>query len=83
MLHTLVRDLKSSLNHLIRAVGTQTHLLLWLLSVGGITAHSMPERSWSVGHLVVVVTDLSMQSWNAMLQHLVRSSLESYLEKFT
>lgn len=72
MLHTLVRDLKSSLTHMIRAVGTQSHLLLWLLSVGGITAHSMPERSWFVGHLVVVITDLHIQTWDAMRQHLVK-----------
>ncbi|KAK3115752.1 hypothetical protein LTR53_004572 [Teratosphaeriaceae sp. CCFEE 6253] len=63
MLHTLVRDLKSSLTHMIRAVGTRSELLLWLLSVGGITAHSMPERSWFVGHLVVVITDLNIRSW--------------------
>ncbi|KAK3074390.1 hypothetical protein LTR53_003253 [Teratosphaeriaceae sp. CCFEE 6253] len=63
MLHTLVRDLKSSLTHMIGAVGTRSELLLWLLSVGGITAHSMPERSWFVGHLVVVITDLNIRSW--------------------
>lgn len=68
MLHTLVRDLKASLTHMIRAVGTRSHLLLWLLSVGGITAHSMPERSWFVGHLVVVVTDLGIRDWRSMRQ---------------
>jgi len=58
MLHTLVRDLKASLTYMIAEVGTESHLLLWLLAVGGITAHSMPERAWFVGHLVVVITDL-------------------------
>lgn len=72
MLTSLVRDIKASLTHMIRAVGTQSHLLLWLLSVGGLTAHSMPERSWFVGHLVVVVTDLRIDSWEDMRQHLVK-----------
>ena len=72
MLHTLVRDLKSSLTYLIRALGTESHLLLWLLCVGGITAHSMPERAWFVGHLVVVITDLHIQNWESMRQHLVK-----------
>ncbi|KAK4542988.1 hypothetical protein LTR36_005986 [Oleoguttula mirabilis] len=72
MLHTLVRDLKASLTYTLRAIGTKSHLLLWLLSVGGITAHSMPERSWFVGHLVVVITDLGIGSWEAMRRHLVQ-----------
>ena len=72
MLQTLVRDLKSSLTHMMHAVGTQSSLLLWLLAVGGITAHAMPERAWFVGHLVVVVTDLGIQSWDAMRQYLVK-----------
>ena len=72
MLHTLVRDLKASLSHTIRAIGMQSHLLLWLLSVGGITAHSMPERKWFVGHLVVAVTDLGIESWETMRQNLVK-----------
>ncbi|KAK1068697.1 hypothetical protein LTR74_005355 [Friedmanniomyces endolithicus] len=72
MLHQLVRDLKSSLTHMIRAVGTRSHLLLWLLSVGGITAHKMPERGWFVGHLVVVITDLGIEDWLGMRQHLIK-----------
>lgn len=72
MLHTLVRDLKASLTLLIRAVGTQSHLLLWLLAVGGITAHSMPERAWFVGHLVVVITDLGITTWEDMRTYLVK-----------
>jgi hypothetical protein len=72
MLHQLVRDLKSSLTYMIRAVGTRSELLLWLLSVGGITAHSMPERTWFVGHLVVVITDLGIKDWPQMRQHLIQ-----------
>jgi hypothetical protein len=73
MLHTLVRDLKASLTHLIQAVGTRSHLLLWLLCVGGITAHSMaPERSWYIGHLVVVTSDLGIRSWEELRGYLVQ-----------
>jgi hypothetical protein len=47
VLHILVHDLKASLTQRIHAIGTKSHLLLWLLCVGGITAHSMaPERAW-------------------------------------
>lgn len=72
MLHTLVRDLKASLTYMIRAVGTRSTLLLWLLSVGGITAHSMPERAWFVSHMVVVITDLRIETWDAMRGHLIK-----------
>lgn len=57
---------------MMRAMGTKSHLLLWLLAVGGITAHSMPERSWFVGHLVVVVSDLDIRTWDDMRRHLVQ-----------
>lgn len=72
MLHSLVTDLKSSLASMIRDIGPKSHLLLWLLSVGGVTAHAMAERSWFVGHLVVVITELEIESWNSMRQHLVK-----------
>ena len=75
MLHTLVRDLKRSLTHMIQAIGTRSHLLLWLLSVGGVTAHAMAERAWFVGHLVVVIADLEIQSWSYMRQNLVQLAL--------
>jgi hypothetical protein len=73
MLHTFVRDLKASLTHLLRAVGSRSHLLLWLLCVGGITAHSMiPERSWYIGHLVVVTSDLDIRTWDQLRGYLVQ-----------
>ena len=75
MLHALVRNLKASLTRLLHAKSSRTHLLLWLLSVGGITAHSMPERSWFVGHLSVIVTDLNIRIWEDMRGHLVALTL--------
>lgn len=72
MLHASVRDIKSSLARMIAAMGTRSHLLLWLLGVAGITAHSMPERAWFVGHLVVVVQDLEIKSWEAFRSYLVK-----------
>ena len=32
----------------------------------------MPERKWFVGHLVVAVTDLGIDSWETMRQNLVK-----------
>ncbi|KAI7212082.1 hypothetical protein KC333_g7315 [Hortaea werneckii] len=75
MLHALVRDLKASLTRLLHAKSSRLHLLLWLLSVGGVTAHSMPERSWFVGHLSVIVTDLNIRTWEDMRAHLVALAL--------
>lgn len=72
MLHALVRDIKGSLTRMIGAIGTRSHLLLWLLGVAGITAHSMPERAWFVGHLVVVVQDLEIKSWEVFRSYLVK-----------
>lgn len=72
LLHSLVRNLKTSLTQTLQATGTRSQLLLWLLSVGGITAHSMPERSWFVGHLVVTIADLRITSWEVMRRHLVQ-----------
>ncbi|GAB1735816.1 hypothetical protein NU219Hw_g5157t1 [Hortaea werneckii] len=75
MLHALVRDLKASLTRLLHAKSSRSHLLLWLLSIGGITAHSMPERSWFVGHLSVIATDLNIWTWEDMRGHLVALAL--------
>lgn len=72
MLHALVRDIKGSLTRIIAAIGSRSHLLLWLLGVAGITAHSMPERAWFVGHLVVVVQDLEIRSWEVFRSYLVK-----------
>ena len=35
----------------------------------------MAERSWFVGHLVVVIADLQIQSWEFMRQNLVSLAL--------
>jgi hypothetical protein len=40
------------------------YLLLWLFSVGAAEADSrMPEHDWFVGHLVVVVNELGIETW--------------------
>ena len=70
--NTLVHRLKASLTSLMLSVGMGNPLLLWLLSVGGVSAPRMPERGWFVGHLVVVVGDLNIQSWAEMRQSLMR-----------
>jgi hypothetical protein len=74
LLHNLTLSLKTSLSQVFSSLSNMNnHLLLWLLSVGGITAHSMvPERAWFVGHLVVAVTDLDIKSWEAFRRYLVQ-----------
>nr|POE61286.1 hypothetical protein CFP56_78024 [Quercus suber] len=66
LLHAMVRELKASTSRAMELSSNASKTLLWLLAVGGITAHSMPERSWFLGHLAVVVNDLNIQTWDEM-----------------
>ena len=72
MVNALVYKLKASLTKMIQYVGTANQLLVWLLAVGGVSAFAMPERSWYVGHLVVVTTDLDIESWEEMKRYLIK-----------
>lgn len=71
----LVRDLKASTARLMRKGKVRTDLLLWLLAVGGNSAHAMPERVWFVAHLVNVVRELGIHEWTTMRQSLVKFTL--------
>lgn len=68
LLQSIVGTLKSSLAELLQANARREELPLWPLTVGGVAAESMPERSWFVGHLVVVVAALSIRTWDEMRQ---------------
>jgi hypothetical protein len=63
----------SSLENPIPAVGADiNYLLLWLFSVGAAEADGrIPEHDWFVGHLVVVVSEVGIQNWEAMREVLV------------
>ena len=71
MVSTLMHKLRDSLKGVFLAIGTYDKLILWLLSVGAISANNKPERSWFVGHLVVAATDLDLQSWDQMRGYLL------------
>lgn len=72
----LVRDLKASTARSMHKGKVRTDLLLWLLAVGGNSAHAMPERVWYVAHLVNVVRELGIQ-WATMRQSLVKFTLHN------
>ena len=81
MINALVHKLKASLIWLLSPTKEERNqLLLWLLAIGGIsavktgegsTSIKMPERRWFVAHLVVLVADLGIGSWEEF-RHLVK-----------
>ena len=71
MVTSMVHKLKDALTSMIHVVGTQNKLLLWLLAVGGVSARKMPEHHWFVGHMVVVIQELRITSWEEMRQQLM------------
>jgi len=69
---SLIRDLKRALTPVLaeglsvpepQQEAQYTELLVWLLAVGGVSAHSMPERGWFVAHLQALVPRLEMSEW--------------------
>ncbi|TKA74534.1 hypothetical protein B0A49_02985 [Cryomyces minteri] len=70
MSNVLVIRLESALTSMIMTTGSQNRLLLWLLTVGAISAAKMPERILYIGELVEVVTDFGIGSWDEMRESL-------------
>lgn len=71
MINVQLHKLKAVLETMIELAPSDHPLLPWLLSVGGIYALPV-ERGWFIGHLVSVVTDMSINSWDDMKPHLVK-----------
>ncbi|KAI9717696.1 MAG: hypothetical protein M1828_007099 [Chrysothrix sp. TS-e1954] len=63
MSNALMHRLKSSLSIVLDSEYESDYLLLWLLQVGGISAVTLPERRWFVGHLASVAQDLGIETW--------------------
>lgn len=66
MINGLIHQLRTSISSVISSDTVERTLLLWLLSVGAVLAAGMPERVWFIGHLVVLVRDLEISSWQQM-----------------
>lgn len=78
MITGLTVELKSSLAKLILTGNPPSDLLLWLLSIGGASAHRHPDlRFWFVSQLVVVMTDIGVRSWEDMRRYLVHFAMHS------
>lgn len=75
----MLHKLKFALKDLVPNVGSQSQLLLWLLSIGGVISLNLPERDWFVGNLVPLVAHLELRSWTEFT-----TALESviYVQKF-
>jgi len=72
MVNALIHRLKDSLIFLIRERAASDLLMLWLLSVGAVSAWAVPERAWFIGHLVPMTVDLGIESWEDMRGALTR-----------
>lgn len=70
MVHTMVYDLKASLDFYAVFLTLHTDLVLWMFFVGGVSACNMTERNWFVEHLVVMTEDLEIRTWDQMRSHL-------------
>ena len=70
MINVQLHKLKAALENLLLFAPLNS-LLPWLLGVGGIYA-AEPERSWFVGQLLIVASDLDIKSWEDFRPHLVK-----------
>ncbi|KAH8597086.1 fungal-specific transcription factor domain-containing protein [Bisporella sp. PMI_857] len=67
VLNSLLHKLKSSLDEILPCSGKEHTLVLWLLTVAGVTAEKLPaERDWAVGYLVESAAELGLRTWDDM-----------------
>lgn len=64
-------ELKEALRALM-VPGTGNAVLLWLLSAGGVGAYDSPERTWFVGHLACMVSEMGISTYDEMKTMLKR-----------
>jgi hypothetical protein len=63
LMHQLIACLKA----LLSIPGHSNNcLLLWIVSVGGVSALNMPERAWFVSHLAEMTEDMGIENWDEM-----------------
>ena len=70
IVHALVYQLKAALGSIVLSFEPTNQLMLWFMAIGGVSACGMPERTWFVGHLVVMITDANISSWMEMREKL-------------
>ncbi|KUJ17977.1 uncharacterized protein LY89DRAFT_717616 [Mollisia scopiformis] len=69
ILHQLMASLKQLLAN---ATSRNNTVLLWMLTVGGVSAGQTPERAWFVSHLVELTEELNISNWEGMKSHVRR-----------
>lgn len=67
----ILHELQSACRSLL-SLGCRTPLLVWVMAVGGVGALGTPERKWFVGHMVGLVTDLGITSWEEFRRLLMK-----------
>lgn len=69
-INQLLHQLMTTLSILLAYPTTRGNtLLLWVFSVGGVSAANMPERAWFVSHLVEMTDEMNIDSWENMKSH--------------
>lgn len=81
LVNTMIHKLRSSLETMLSLVPLNYPLLTWILSVRGIYS-VVPERNWFIGHLVPVVREMGIRSWEDMRAHLMKGIWMQYLVKY-
>lgn len=71
MINVQLHKLKATLDEMLLVAPSDHPLLQWLLGVGGIYA-SEPERSWFVGQLIPVATDLNVRPWEELKPYFLK-----------
>lgn len=69
LLHQLMETLKDLL--LSWTSGSKT-LLLWILSVSGVSAAQTAERAWFVSHIVELTDEMQISTWEDMKSYICR-----------
>lgn len=66
MINSLLHELKAALMPVVPCFPEENLLMLWILAVGGVAAFNLPERTWFVSNLMVIVSEMGLGSWEEM-----------------
>lgn len=69
----LLHQLMTTLTEVLQSGSSRSSTsLLWVLSVGGVSAANMPERVWFASHLVEMTAEMNIGRWETMKSHVRR-----------
>lgn len=70
-INILLHQLITSLKRLLECPDFENNVLvLWIFAAAGVAAAGMPERKWFIGHLVEIVQQMGIDSWETWRKYL-------------